>query len=405
MQQALEAAIASVWDQLSGLAKHHQSGFEDELLRALRALDQAPQDPAKERRVLAVIQGVTGGYDLLLTELARQSPALTKGVARQTGAVSMQRCVRLPVYYATDRLREGGSYSSKRGSLEFGRADVSVPDDRRYGELPKPSLWRLEFRADPKNHMILLGIRQQPLRDWRAEAHAADALVFVHGYNVSFEDAALRAAQFAVDLNFDGTAMLYSWPSEGKVLSYGVDAANADWTVDNFEVFLKTVLGGCGFARIHIVAHSMGNRLMTEGLRRLDTATLPQGSAELAEAIFAAPDVDADTFRKFAAMFHRRANRMTLYASACDKALDMSQRIHRYPRAGDLRDGMVIVEGLDSIDASAVDTSFLGHSYFGDNRSIISDLFNLIRGAKVGERHGLEQRVGLDDAKYWAIKA
>ena len=67
---------------------------------------------------------------------------------------------------------------------------------------------------------------------------------------------------------------------------------------------------------------------------------------------------------------------------------------------------MVVAEGLDSIDASAVDTSLVGHSYFGDNRSIISDLFNLIRGVKAGaDRHVLKECVGPGGAKYWAVKA
>jgi len=346
-----------------------------------------------------------GAYDLLVAQFASELPTLTKGVSRLTGAVSMQRCVRVPVYYATDRAREGNSYSGARGSLEFGRVEVSVPDDRRMGELPKPSCWRLEFRPDPEKHVVLLGVTQLSMHEWKAGAHAAEALVFVHGYKVSFEDGALRAAQFAVDLNFDGTAMLYSWPSEAKTFRYPVDEGNAIWTAEDFEVFLKTVLAESGFARVHIVAHSMGNRVVTEGLRRLDPASLPPGSAELAEAVFAAPDVDAETFRKFAAKFHQRVNRMTLYASTNDQALGLSRKFHRYPMAGDLRDGMVVAEGLDSIDASAVDTSFIGHSYFGDNRSIISDIFYLIRGARAGaDRHALTECVAPGGTKYWAVK-
>ena len=31
------------------------------------------------------------------------------------------------------------------------------------------------------------------------------------------------------------------------------------------------------------------------------------------------------------------------------------------------------------IDASSIETSFLGHSYFGDEDSLISDMFNLIQ--------------------------
>ena len=96
---------------------------------------------------------------------------------------------------------------------------------------------------------------------------------------------------------------------------------------------------------------------------------------------------------------------MTLYASARDKPLSFSQKVHRYPRAGDLRDGMVITEGLDSIDISAVDTSFMGHSYFAENRSILNDLCDLIRGVKVGpDRNELEECLGPGGAKYWAVR-
>jgi esterase/lipase superfamily enzyme len=37
----------------------------------------------------------------------------------------------------------------------------------------------------------------------------------VHGYNVSFDDAALRTAQLAYDLTFDCPAAFFSWPSKG----------------------------------------------------------------------------------------------------------------------------------------------------------------------------------------------
>jgi esterase/lipase superfamily enzyme len=409
-EQTLVAAIAAVWDQLLALAKDRQEAFEEELLKALRALEQDPFNTAKMAGVLAIIQEVPGGYDLLVAQFASESRTVTKGVSRISGAVSMERCVRVPVYYATDRAREKDSYLAQRGPLEFGRAEVSVPDvdrrGRKVGELPKPRWWRLEFRPDPEKHVILLGVTPLSVEDWKAGAKAAEALVFVHGYNVSFEDSALRAAQFVVDLNFEGTAMLYSWPSEGKMRRYRFDEGEAQWTVDDFKVFLKTVLAESGFSRVHIVAHSMGNRVVTEGIRRLDPATLPAGSAELVEAVFAAPDVDSDTFRKFAAEFHQRAGRMTLYASANDKPLSFSQKIHRYPRAGDLRDGMLISEGVDSIDISAIDTSFMGHSYFAENRSIINDLFAVIRGVKVGpDRNELKECVGPDGAKYWAVKA
>jgi hypothetical protein len=69
-------------------------------------------------------------------------------------------------------------------------------------------------------------------------------------------------------------------------------------------------------------------------------------------------------------------HRVTLYSCASDKGLIISRTFHGSPRAGD---SIVIVPGIDVTDASAVDTSLLGHSYFAGNRSVISDIHALIR--------------------------
>ena len=44
-------------------------------------------------------------------------------------------------------------------------------------------------------------------------------LVFVHGYNVDFDNAVRRAGQLAYDLNFDGPTFLFSWPSRQRYFS------------------------------------------------------------------------------------------------------------------------------------------------------------------------------------------
>jgi tetratricopeptide (TPR) repeat protein len=45
-----------------------------------------------------------------------------------------------------------------------------------------------------------------------AKNYPNQALIFVHGYNMSFDNAARRAAQIAYDINFDGATFLFSWP-------------------------------------------------------------------------------------------------------------------------------------------------------------------------------------------------
>jgi hypothetical protein len=48
------------------------------------------------------------------------------------------------------------------------------------------------------------------------------------------------------------------------------------------------------------------------------------------------------------------------------------------------------VPGIDTIDVSAVDTDLIGHVYYGDNRSVLTDISELFRSARPPEeRFGL----------------
>jgi len=83
----------------------------------------------------------------------------------------------------------------------------------------------------------------------------------------------------------------------------------------------------------------------------------------------------------------------TLYASSNDEAIRISKEPHSYPRAGEAGDDIIILPGLDTIDASMVDTSLIGHSYFAEKRSVLSDLFYLLgEGKPPSQRHSLEPR-------------
>jgi esterase/lipase superfamily enzyme len=294
--------------------------------------------------------------------------------------------------------------------LQYGVVYVSIPHDHRVGLLESPRRWLLQ-REDPARHVVLLRLSVFDRAQFAAELKAAigqttgrEALLFVHGYNVSFEDAARRTAQICYDLQFEGAAALYSWPSEGSTLRYLVDENNVRWTVPHFTEFLRLMLTETGASRVHVIAHSMGNRAVAECLRGLDLRALPREAAQLRHIVFAAPDIDADTFRDLAGEFRQFADpatRFTLYASSKDKALKASQTLSKYPRAGESGDGIVLAEGIDTIDASNVDTSLMGHSYIGDNQSILADVFDLVtRGDPPEKRFRLrpKKRAGL---RYW----
>jgi hypothetical protein len=80
---------------------------------------------------------------------------------------------------------------------------------------------------------------------------------------------------------------------------------------------------------------------------------------------------------------------------------ELSKRFNGYPRAGDVADRVAIVDGVETIDASAVNTNLIGHSYYGGSRSVLSDIFYLLRGIAVRSRAGI--RPSPDEA-YWIFQ-
>lgn len=325
------------------------------------------------------------------------------------------------VFYGTDRQAEADPtvdpyYGSERGTLTFGTAEVSIPSNRKRGTLPRPVWWRLEFRENPARHVMVTSVRPQSrdafLTDIRStfqQASQKHALLFIHGYNVTFADAVRRTAQIAYDLRtdeqmeFPGVPLVYSWPSRGDFLGYLMDETNVRWTQPHFEQFLRMALAETGAEVVHVIAHSMGNRALIECLSTLDLSGLPPGSAVLDQVVFAAPDFDADTLADLAAQLSSRARRYTLYASSGDLALRASRELRRgLRRAGESGDDLLVVNGIDTIDASHVDTSLLGHGYFGE-RTILGDIFYLLKDRKSpDERFGLIRRTRAN-LKYWEM--
>jgi esterase/lipase superfamily enzyme len=417
----LADAIASIWPALPELLGPAFDDFARRCWQALRDAEAAAdaEQPSKAEAVIALFRAYPKAYAALVQAQASAMPQRTRSVSKAiTTRPPAARYVTVPIAYATDRADTGLAdpalrYSGERGGeLRFGIAQVSIPDDHKRGIVEMPKWCKLEFRATPDRHVVLLDVLPLASADFVARARsllavtdARDVLVFVHGYNVAFDDGAKRAAQLAWDLDFQGVPMLYSWPSEGRVLSYPTDESNVRWTEDHFRTFLTTLLTALDASAVHVIAHSMGNRAVVETLRHFDPRTLAPGAARLRQIVFAAPDVDSQTFEQVAAAFRGRAERFTLYASARDKALAGSQKFHTYPRAGDAGDGLVVVEGVDTIDASEIDVSLLGlgHSYVGDVRAVVSDLFNLIRhGHSPAERGGLDEALR-GTARYWRI--
>ncbi|MHB0971862.1 MAG: alpha/beta fold hydrolase, partial [Thermoanaerobaculia bacterium] len=247
------------------------------------------------------------------------------------------------VYYGTNRQQTadatlGADYTAQRASLSFGSCTVSIPKDHRLGHWERPTILTLNVE-DQAKHVMLLNVTplagdafMAALRAQVERSEGKEAFVFVHGYNVSFRDAVQRTALLAYDLKFDGAPVAFSWPSRADAKLYLADEATVEYSIPDLEAFLKTV-SASGATKIHLIAHSMGNRALLRALANLRQRG--EAPANIGQAIFTAPDVDRDVFTQLVDGLRDLAPRLTLYASSKDKAIRASRKLHDAPRAGE----------------------------------------------------------------------
>lgn len=329
------------------------------------------------------------------------------------------------VHYATDRTVTGKTepnhyYGSGRSELHYGHALVSIPKHHDIGQIERPTIWRLEFSENPQKHVVLRAIEHMDEAQFFAglasevgRLQEKAAFVFIHGFNVTFDKAARRAAQMAYDLFLVGhergevtlstVPILFSWPSNGGPALYTHDVNNADASVAHLKAFLKDVAARSGAESITIIAHSMGSRTLTTALKEVGLEMRAGDGPIVKEIILAAPDIDQDVFLNVVEAVRRTGERVTLYASSRDKALQASMALNGFPRLGDATSGVVVFNDGDSIDASVVGDDILAHSYFSET-SVLADLHALIvHGISPNKRFGLMPQ-GTPPNRYWIMR-
>ena len=86
------------------------------------------------------------------------------------------------------------------------------------------------------------------------------------------------------------------------------------------------------------------------------------------------------------------ARGITLYGSSDDRAILVSKKLNAVQRAGEGGKNLPIVAGVDSIDVTGLDASFLKHSYIG-GVNVLSDIAQLLcEGKPIANRNGIVRR-------------
>lgn len=357
------------------------------------------------------------------SDLVDAEPELRGGFMGWGEPESPKPVVVQTLFYATDRETTGSSdpYSffgpnRKQGdALHYGSCEVSIPVlDHREGRVEAP-LFGLEFLRSPEKHVVLKSVEpmereaffrkvREVLRPDAIEAEwGDDILLFVHGYNVSFNEAARRTAQIAYDIGFDGVPMMFSWPSNGRLTAYFADRENIEWSVTHIERFLDELHKQARPGRLHLIAHSMGNEGVLRALGFLARRYQPSAPPLFENVILAAPDFDTRIFiEQYAPRIQHLARRWTLYASDKDQALNLSASLRSARRLGI---PTAIADGMDTVDATGVEVTPWSvpefHSYYATKKRVMRDLVSVLRGMAPRGR-GLSQ--GEKDGKtYWSL--
>lgn len=300
-------------------------------------------------------------------------------------------------------------YSELRApELHLGSISVHIDSTHKFGVSGKSwKNWCLSvFSKNPDPHVKALD--KQSFQAYCKFLHGNEAhpipknLLYIHGFNNTFSLACQQAAQLSADLKVRGRTFVYSWPSAGKWNRYSADETAIEASLSHFESFM-TILAESTSGEIVVVAHSMGNRLIT---RYLESAAIRNDPAlsRIGQVVMAAPDIDTEVFLNSHQAFSNLPILVTLYASRADIALSFSELIHRAPRLG-LMPPVVSIPGLDTILVEDFDMFEVAHSYFATASNVLHDIHQVFHHKTRPDERPVVRKTQTNEGKhYWILQ-
>lgn len=339
----------------------------------LRATQQKPAGKALDVRF--------GGSSLLAWLMACLCALAVAGCA-STGMDEISDAAvgphQIAVFVVSTRKGEAGAASETgndgqtRDSLQM----IGAPPDHKIGQLERPSIGA----ADPLKHFALLSRRGLDEAGFQNElaSHLSgrtgsnrDILLYVHGFNTSYDESRFRVAQIVEDGRFGGVPVLFTWPSTNNLLDYGAAKESATVSRDALAKLIAQLTETPGVGRVHILAHSMGAWLTMEALRQDALSGSPALAEKLGDVMLAAPDIDLNVFRQQLARLD--ASHVFVLVASNDRALSLSRTLAGdRPRLGALNPHNVADrEALTALGVRVYDLSreadfFVGHGAYAN---------------------------------------
>jgi len=251
--------------------------------------------------------------------------------------------------------------------------------------------------ADPRDEMI-------------NELWKQDLSIFMHGFNVEFDEALIRAAQLKVDMGLEGPMLALDWPSRGLTAAYSEDRNLVENSINlrkTFSEFLrKLTMEDRAAGRFieergkrNLLCHSMGNEVLNQTIKELEVDSgLTRNMFN--HLVFAAPDVTIGEFERMIERLRRfeAAKRLTLYYSRKDLAVNASRFVNFISLNSLWHPSQILeflkgragvtprfYEGVDIINTDLVNSSLgsmfsdFWHGYFGSSDKVVADIESLFR--------------------------
>jgi len=316
------------------------------------------------------------------------------------------------VYYGTDReisFADGVPHYSDSGipseEATYGKCVVTLPPHHREGIVETPSG---DADFDAQKHVVVesntaldAATFASGLRNALADSASSDMFLFIHGAATSFDQAIKRAAQIRLDTKFRGSAVAYSWPSQGDFTAYGADYDRVNGAATQAKAFIERLVTISPGGKIHVIAHSLGCLIAAQAISALS----PTASKAIYEVILGAPDISSIDYPKLADALGGSARRVTVYSAPSDRALLVSATVRKGIRRAGADVQLAAHIGVDAIDASAV----VKKSWFGDRHSYIFEaaLVSELRAVLEGMpqlRPFLDERILAPQLKYYVLR-
>jgi esterase/lipase superfamily enzyme len=232
--------------------------------------------------------------------------------------------------------------------------------------------------------------------DRQVETSPSGSVVFyVPGYRATFDEVIILMGSWGHFLGDHSPMIAFSWPTGTRALDYLWDCPRARAFVPDIARMIALVAERSRAQRINVMAFSCGGPLLAEALVQLrqahpdDDAQALQKRYRIANAIFAAADIDLQTFaRSHLPPIMDIAQRTVVYLSENDTALRVAAFLARASRLGRpnfdelTREDLKTLqnnERLVGIDVTGVYgphelTGARGHGYWVANQWVSSDV-------------------------------